>query len=65
MPFSWGPRQQKAFDMIKSKLTEAPLLQLLGFDKMFELKCDASSLGIGGVLLQEGKPIAFLVKKKE
>jgi hypothetical protein len=44
---------------MSSELTHAPLLQLLDFGKTFELECDASRIGIGGVLLQEGKPIAY------
>jgi hypothetical protein len=57
--FNWGPTHQQAFDTLKSKLTQAPLLQLPDFDKMIELECDANGLGIGGVLLQGGKPVAF------
>jgi hypothetical protein len=60
--FNWGPTHQQAFDMLKSKLTQAPLLQLPDFDKMFELDCDASGFGIWGVLHQCGKPVAFLVR---
>jgi hypothetical protein len=52
VPFRWGPAQQQAFDALKSKLTHAPLLQLPDFDKTFELECDASDIGIGGVLIQ-------------
>jgi hypothetical protein len=40
--FNWGPTHQQAFDTLKSKLTQAPLLQVPDFDKMFELECDAS-----------------------
>jgi hypothetical protein len=59
VPFRWGPSQQQAFDALKLKLTQAPLLQLPDFDKTFELECDASGIGIGGVLIQGGKPVAF------
>jgi hypothetical protein len=45
--------------MLKDKLTHAPLLQLPDFSKTFELECDASGIGLGGVLLQEGKLVAY------
>jgi hypothetical protein len=61
--FIWGPAQEQAFDMLKEKLTHAPLLQLPDFGKTFELECDASGIGIGGVLLQEGKPVAYFSEK--
>jgi hypothetical protein len=44
-------------------LTHAPLLQFLDFDKTFELECDASQIGIGGVLLKEGKPVTYFSEK--
>jgi hypothetical protein len=58
VPFVWGDAQQDAFMILKDKLTHAPLLQLPDFNKTFELECDASGIGLGGVLLQEGKPVA-------
>jgi hypothetical protein len=61
--FHWGATQDLTFHTLIDKLTHAPLLQLLDFGKTFELECDPSGIGIGGVLLQEGKPIAYFSEK--
>ena len=61
--FVWGKAQQKAFDELKKRLTEAPLLALPDFTKTFEIECDASGIGIGGVLMQNGRPIAYHSEK--
>jgi hypothetical protein len=61
--FSWGTWQENAFDMLKDKLIYAPLLQLPDFNKTFELECDANGIGLGGVLLQERKPVAYFSEK--
>ena len=63
VPFRWGPAQDHAFNTLIDKLTHASLLQLSDFGKTFELECDVSRIGIGSVLLQEGKPIAYFSEK--
>ena len=49
--FKWGNSQENAFQELKKCLTEAPLLVLPDFTKTFEVECDASGIGIGGVLI--------------
>ena len=61
----WGTRQQKAFEKIKSVLTTAPVLALYYPNKDTEASADASSFGLGGVLLQKQeeqtwRPVMFI-----
>jgi hypothetical protein len=63
VPFSWGTWQENTFNMLKDKLTHAPLLQLPDFNKIFELECDASGIGLGGILLQERKHVTYFSEK--
>ena len=48
--FVWTKAAAKAFNEVKQKMTKAPVMRLLDFSKPFEVECDASDIGIGGVL---------------
>ncbi|XP_026420700.1 uncharacterized protein LOC113316766 [Papaver somniferum] len=61
--FTWTAEATTAFEIIKTKLLSAPILALPDFTQVFELHSDASKLGIGAVLSQRNKPIAFFSEK--
>ena len=61
--FQWTPEADEAFKLIKLRLTTAPILILPDFSQPFELHSDASKLGIGVVLSQSSKPVAFFSEK--
>jgi hypothetical protein len=60
--FHWDATAREAFQKLKATVTEAPVLALPNFAQPFVIECNASGLGIGAVLMHEGKPIAYLSK---
>ena len=50
---------EDAFQLIKVRLTTAPILVLLDFASPFELHCDASKVGIRVGLSQHGRLVAY------
>jgi hypothetical protein len=51
--FEWNEEQQKAFELIKELLSQAPNLIFPDYDKPFHIFTDASLVGLGGVLMQK------------
>ena len=56
---TWPPECEAAFVEVKRLLTSAPVLALPDPDKTFVIESDASITGIGAVLLQDEKPVAY------
>lgn len=60
--FEWNPEAQQAFETLKGAMVEAPILALPNFNETFVVESDASSFGIGAVLSQNGRPLAYFSK---
>jgi hypothetical protein len=60
--FTWTPTVDQAFKVLKDVMCTTTVLALPYFTKTFFLECDASERGIGEVLMQEGRPLAFTNK---
>lgn len=61
--FHWTTSCQKSFEQLKHLLTTAPILRIADPDKDYIVCMDASKEGVGGVLMQEGKVIAYESQK--
>ena len=64
VPFIWSPACKAAFEELKKRLVEAPVLVFPNFGRGFVLETDTSGLGLGAVLAQEQedattRPIAY------
>ncbi|GJX85630.1 putative reverse transcriptase domain-containing protein [Tanacetum coccineum] len=57
--YIWGENQESAFQLLKQKLYEAPILSLPKGNDDFIVYCDASHQGLGAVLMQREKVIAY------
>ncbi|XP_020257552.1 uncharacterized protein LOC109834065 [Asparagus officinalis] len=61
--FEWSREATKAFLEIKERMVNAPVMRLSDFNKIFEVACDASRVGIDGGLSQEGHPVVYFSEK--
>ncbi|GJU23375.1 putative nucleotidyltransferase, ribonuclease H [Tanacetum coccineum] len=57
--FNWGEKEETAFQTLKQKLCSAPILALPEGSENFVVYCDASHKGLGAVLMQKEKVIAY------
>ncbi|XP_019058307.1 PREDICTED: uncharacterized protein LOC104816062 [Tarenaya hassleriana] len=61
--WQWTEQCQAAFDRLRTLVSEEPIMVLPDIGKPFEVHSDASDFAIGGVLMQEGHPIAYESRK--
>jgi hypothetical protein len=57
--FKWSPQCKEAFLTLKKLLTTAPVLTQPDIEKSFDVYYDTSGTGIGRVLIQESRTIAY------
>ena len=62
-PLKWTDTQEKAFENIKRAIAKQTVLTFPDFSIPFQIHVDASEYQLGGVVSQEGKPIAFYSRK--
>jgi hypothetical protein len=57
--FEWSQACEEAFQTLKDRLTTTPVLAQPNIHKNFDVYCDASRVGLGCVLIQEGQVVAY------
>ena len=61
--FVWSDACENSFQLLKKKLTTAPVLTLPNGEDKFTVYCDASRVGLGYVLIQNGRVVAYASKQ--
>ena len=57
--FEWTEECEASFQELKKRLVTALVLILPDIRKDFQVYCDASRLGLGGVLMQDGRAVSY------
>ena len=57
--FHWNDAAESAFNQLKEVVSHPPILALPDFTKPFIIDCDASGVGLGAILMQNMRPLAF------
>jgi hypothetical protein len=60
--FSWNEKCEEAFHTLRAHLTTAPVLAQPDNSKTFDVYCDASGIGLGSVLMQDNRVIAYALR---
>nr|XP_004515974.1 uncharacterized protein LOC101489513 [Cicer arietinum] len=61
--FVWDTHRENSFQELKKRLSSAPILVLSDLSEPFIIYCDAYGSGLGGVLMQDGKVVAYASRK--
>lgn len=61
--FTWTRAAAVSFEQLRKKVTEAPILAIPDFEKLFTVECDASRIAIGGSIKPRKQTCGFFGEK--